>query len=66
MFAGKHGLKGMLKPNIFTEYYLRRLAKAGICFTFPPHKVRITTYRQAQAALRFARPFRLSGSAIIP
>ncbi|PIN63835.1 hypothetical protein CKQ90_29520 [Klebsiella pneumoniae] len=27
--------------NIFTESYLHRLAKAGICFTFGTHKVKI-------------------------
>ncbi|RKQ40405.1 hypothetical protein D8M09_06770 [Enterobacter sp. R1(2018)] len=37
----KHGVKTRRKPIIFTEYYLLHLAKAGICFTFRAHKVRI-------------------------
>ena len=37
----QHGVFSHHKRNIFTEYYPPGLAKAGICFTFWAHKVRI-------------------------
>ncbi|AVF86544.1 hypothetical protein B6J58_00375 [Klebsiella quasipneumoniae] len=38
---GKHRPFLRHNHNIFTESYLHRLAKAGICFTFGTHKVKI-------------------------
>ncbi|PSN06416.1 hypothetical protein C7G83_17565 [Siccibacter turicensis] len=38
----KHDANGHPQPNIFTDLCRQGLAKAGICFTFPAHKVRIT------------------------
>ncbi|EGT4239828.1 hypothetical protein C5952_16390 [Cronobacter sakazakii] len=54
------------KGVIFTEYPRMRLAKAGICFTFGPHLVKIKSLLRSLTIRMRGQQLRHSGPAIIP